>query len=328
MGRRLILCVVVVASTLARAQADPANKADTAQPNLLYWAYAVDAPSSQEPKRAESKPQQVPGSTASFSTAQIADLFGVPDWFPQDHPPMPPVVAHGHKPDVYACGYCHLPNGQGRPENASLAGLPAAYIAQQMADFKSGARKTSVPGHLPSMYMIGVAKHANTQQVHSAAAYFAQLKPRPWIRVVESATVPATHVSGWMLVATANGRTEPIGQRIIEMAENLELTEARDDHSGFVAYVPVGSVAAGKARAEGGDRRTIPCASCHGDGLRGQAEIPALAGRSPSYIVRQLNDMQNGHRRGARMAQMQPVVRNLTVEDMIALAAYCASLKP
>jgi cytochrome c553 len=324
----LILCAVLVGFTLARAQDAATSKASATQANPLYWAYAVDPASTDESKPADNKPQHVPGSTATFTLAQIADLFRVPDWFPEDHPSMPPVVALGHKPDVYACGYCHLPNGLGRPENASLAGLSASYIAQQMADFASGARKTSVPAHLPSMLMIGIAQHVNEEQVRSAAAYFAQLRPRPWIRVVETSTVPATHVAGWMLVPTANGGKEPIGQRILEMAEDLELTELRDDRSGFVAYVPAGSVGTGKALADGADGRTMPCGSCHGAGLRGQGNTPALAGRSPSYIVRQLNDMQNGHRHGANVAQMQPVVRNLTVDDMITLAAYCASLKP
>ena len=320
--------MALIAFIIARAQDVPTIKAPAAQTSVLYWAYAVDPRSPETPKPADNQPKHVPGSKAAFTPAQIGDLFNVPDWFPEDHPAMPPIVAHGYKPDVYACGYCHLPNGLGRPENASLAGLSAAYIAQQMADFKSGARQTSVPAHLPSMYMIGIAKHATPQQVHSAATYFAKLKPRPWIRVVETDTVPATHVAGWMLVPNSEGAKEPIGQRIIEMAENLELTELRDDRSGFVAYVPPGSVAAGKGLAGGAAGKLLPCAGCHGDGLRGNGDIPALAGRSPSYIVRQLNDMQTGHRHGANVSPMKPVVRNLSVDEMLALAAYCASLKP
>jgi cytochrome c553 len=242
---------------------------------------------------------------------------------------MPGVVALGEKPDLYACAYCHLPNGQGRPENASLAVLPAEYIEQQVADFKSGLRKSSEPRHLPSANMVRVAKQASAEQVRRAARYFAGLKPRPWIRVVESATVPKAHVAGWMLVASEGGQTEPIDERILEMPEDLDRTELRDDRSGFVAYVPVGSIDEGKKLASGvGVSKKVACSQCHGDDLRGHEDVPALAGRSPSYLVRQLNDMQNGNRKGAAVGLMKPVVKNLTVKDMVALAAYCASLKP
>ena len=155
---------------------------------------------------------------------------------------MPEIVAHGKAPGVFACGYCHLPNGQGRPENASLAGLPEAYIIQQLADFKNGRRKSSEPRHTPTIAMIAKESQSEGKEVRVAAEYFAALKPRPWIRVVETDTVPKTHVAGWMLVQSEGGEKEPIGERIIETPENLERTELRDDHSGFVAYVPVGSI--------------------------------------------------------------------------------------
>jgi hypothetical protein len=87
----------------------------------------------------------VPGSKLGFTQTQIDDPFTPPDWY-TDHPRMPPVVARGRKPDVWACAMCHLPNGLGHPESAYLAGLPAAYIQQQVEDFKSGARKSAVAG--------------------------------------------------------------------------------------------------------------------------------------------------------------------------------------
>jgi cytochrome c553 len=77
-------------------------------------------------------PKRVSGSTAAFTLTQIRDLYVTPDWHPGDHPPMPEVLARGRKPNLFACGYCHYPNGQGRPENSSLAGLSAGYIAQQI----------------------------------------------------------------------------------------------------------------------------------------------------------------------------------------------------
>jgi cytochrome c553 len=252
---------------------------------------------------------------------------------------MPKIVATGRAPEVFACGYCHLPNGQGRPENASLAGLPAAYIVQQMADFKTGLRKSSEPKHGPTTGMIGVAAKANDDEIQTAAKYFSALNPRPWIRVVETDTVPKTHIAGWMLVVNNSGKndsakngspkTEPIGRRIIETPENLERTELRDDHSGFSAYVPKGSLKRGEALVKtGGAGKTVPCSACHGPDLKGLDKTPPLAGRSPSYIVRQLYDIKSGARHGVATQVMTSTVTKLTISDMIAIAAYTASLKP
>lgn len=241
---------------------------------------------------------------------------------------MPEVVAHGRKPDVYACAYCHLPNGLGRPENASLAGLPSGYIVQQLADFKSGARKSSEPKFLPATNMTDREWKASDQEIAAAADYFSRLDRKLWIRVVETSTVPKTHVAGWMLVADTPAATEPIGQRIIEMPENLERTELRDDTSGFVAYVPEGSIKRGRFLATGGEGKARACASCHGPGLRGSGNVPPISGRSPSYIVRQLYDIQSGARHGTQAQQMRKQVEKLSIDDMIALAAFVSSLKP
>src|SRR5437763_9773673 len=124
------------------------------------WAFTIDA-SLDRPVPPGGPLQHVPNSRAAYTLGQIADAFAVPDWHPDDHPPMPSVVAHGRKPSVLACGYCHLPTGLGRPENASLAGLPATYIAQQIADFKSGVRTSAKPHGEPVAFMMKIA-HALT----------------------------------------------------------------------------------------------------------------------------------------------------------------------
>ena len=89
-----------------------------------------------------------------------------------DH--LPEVVASGRKPDVFACGFCHRADGPGGPENANLAGLPAAYIVQQMADYKSGARKTSVPKRNVDL-MIALSEAA-TDAVNRVRVRFRWLK--------------------------------------------------------------------------------------------------------------------------------------------------------
>ena len=117
---------------LANAGAAWAQDADP----LPYWAYPVMAPPSSSggappPKLDDTVKHHVPGSKASFTEAGTNDRFAVPDWHPQGHPPMPQIISSGKKPDVFACGYCHLPNGKGRPENAPLAGPPAAASANR-----------------------------------------------------------------------------------------------------------------------------------------------------------------------------------------------------
>ena len=296
-----------------------------------YWAYAVDpesAASDASSKPADDARRHVPGSSVEFTFAQTQDLFAPPDWHPAAHPAMPAIVAHGRKPNIFACGYCHLPNGQGRPENSSLAGLPAGYIVEQMADFKSGLRKSSEPRQRPIAMMIANETQASKDEIEAAAEYFSRLKPIPWIRVVETRTVPKTHVAGWMLVPDGTGAREPIGDRIIETAANLERVELRDDASGFIAYVPSGSIEKGKALVETGGAETVQCAICHGPDLEGKGNVPSIAGRSPSYIVRQLYDIQSGARAGAATQLMKPTVANLTLSDMISIAAYTASLHP
>jgi len=291
------------------------------------WAYAVNPPGLQ-PAPDDGTLRHVPGSVAGFTVTQLRDLFNVPDWYPDDHPPMPDPVAHGRKPGVFACGFCHLPNGLGRPENASLAGLPAEYIAQQVANFRNGSRKSSVPS-LPPTLMIATANGVSEAELTAAATYFSSLKLLPWIRVVEAATVPKTRVLGFMLVPDGSGDSEPIGNRVIEMPEDVPRTELRDSRSAFVAYAPPGSLTRGEALVTtGGSGKTVPCGICHGADLKGLGPVPALAGRSPSYLFRQLYDIRYGTRAGSWTALMQPVVAELSEDEMVAIAAYVASRAP
>ena len=292
------------------------------------WAYPVNPPDF-VPTLDDGRLQHVPDSDASYKLSEIRDLFVAPDWHPEDHGPMPEVVMHGRKPQVYACGCCHRADGPGGPENSGLAGLPMAYIIQQLADFKSGARKTSVPQRRPPQAMTLLSEAATDSEVAAAAAYFSALHPKQLIRVIETHIVPKSYVAGWFLAAVKTGDTEPIGQRIIEVPEDVEQFEHRDTHSRFIAYVPVGSLQKGQALvATGGGGKTIQCRICHGPDLKGLGPIPGIAGRSPSYIFRQLYDFKAGTRAGIGSALMKPTVATLTADDMLSLAAYTASLAP
>ena len=67
--------------------------------------------------------------------------------------------------------------------------------------------------------------------------------------------VPKTFVGqGLMRFIDPKGGMEPIGNRIITLPEDQEKARLRDPRSGFVSYVPPGSLAKGKALAETGGR--------------------------------------------------------------------------
>jgi len=121
---------------------------------------------------------------------------------------------------------------------------------------------------------------------------------------------------------------EAIVQRIIEVADDLERFVSRDPRVSFVAYVPLGSIERGRRLASGETGKSASCASCHASDLKGGGAVPGIAGRSPTYFFRQLYDYKYGARAGAGSALMKPIVEKLSVEDMIALVAYAASLSP
>ena len=306
-----------------------------AQTDMPAWAYAIAPPAPagraapEPPAAGEATLLRVPGSSRSFTLAQIEDPFGPADWFPEDHPVMPDIVAKGRRPEVRACATCHYPNGKGRPSNGSVSGLPVGYFIQSVEDFKNGLRKPADARKNNVNQMIAYAKAMTADEVRIAAEYFGSIPWTPWIRVVEAERVPKTHIEGFIHYTLPGNETEPLGMRIVEVPEDTEQTEPlRNPRSGFVAYAPIGSIKKGEALVRtGGDGRTLQCGICHGPDLRGLGNVPGIAGRSPSYLVRQMYDMQAGTRRGPGAALMKAAVEKLTNEDYVAIAAYVSSLR-
>lgn len=320
----LLLLATVVSLASVSGPTKPAYSADTPP----AWAYPVTPPDFKLPPD-DGQLRHVPDSSAAFSVSQIRDRFFTKDWHPGDHPPIPEIVAYGRKPDVLACGHCHRADGSGGPENADLAGLPTDYIVQQMANFRNGARKSSVPQRLPVNLMLSVARAISDDEVGKAAAYFSALKPKERIKVIETDTVPKTYIAWLIFAALKGGGQEAIGQRIVEVPDDLDQFESYDGRARFTAYVPVGSLAKGEALVTtGGAGKTIQCAICHGPDLKGLGPIPSIAGRSPSYIVRQLYDLKHGERTGLWSPLMARVVTNLDEEALVSIAAYLASREP
>lgn len=265
--------------------------------------------------------------------------FLVTDWHPETHGPMPAIVSRGREPDVFACGYCHLPDGGGRPENASVAGLPAAYIARELGDFISGARRAATqrgpfaPSAAaeppPAHYMIQSVRHATPAELAAATAYFSALRTPDKVRIVETSFIPHPRPRDFLYFLDRSGPLEPLGRRIIEVPVDPAAHARHDAVARYVAYVPRGSLARGAALAAAGPAGpATACFICHGPGLRGGSTAPPLAGRSPSGLIRQLLAFRNRTRAGPDAGLMQPVVANLTIDDMIALSAYATASRP
>jgi cytochrome c553 len=308
--------VVVSAAVQSQQPAATPTPLPSPVPREPSWAFQVQGGSlpAEDPS-----PKSVPGSTRQYTPAQIDDLRNPPDWFPNDHPPAAARVVKGEG-NLMACGSCHLMNGEGHPESATTSGFTVDYFVQQMNDFRSGARKDF------ANRMDLIAKAMTDQEIREVAQYFASIKPRQFTTVREAATVPRTFVGqGRMRFVDPKGGTEPIGKRIITLPEDQERARRRDPNSGFIAYVPPGSIARGRALAQGGSR-TVQCSICHGEGLRGLGNVPRIAGLHPIYIARQLIHFKEGTRNGVDAALMKKTTAGLTDDDIIALSAYVGSL--
>ena len=67
------------------------------------------------------------------------------------------------------------------------------------------------------------------------------------------------------------------------------------------------------------------CAMCHLGELKGQNEIPRLAGQQPDYVIKQLKDFRERNRTNDA-GNMTSVSKNLTDEDIANLSHYIGSL--
>ncbi|MEO6526176.1 MAG: cytochrome C [Gemmatimonadaceae bacterium] len=325
--------LVALGPSPLRAQAphDTAYRAPAAF-DVPAWAFPVVVPGTKVPSVPNDSVtlQHVPGSDAAFTQLRARERFDVVDWHPDTHRPAPAIVTHGRRPSVMACGFCHLPDGMGRPENAMIAGLREDYIVRQVEEMKSHARGSASPVPFPpTVAMRLIADSLSRAELVEAAKYFARVRAREMTRVIETDSVPRTIASNGLYVKSPEGGVETLGRRIIEFPVELNRHELRDSRAEYVANVPRGSVARGRALARGDVLPGVRgCQSCHGGELRGTRGAPPIAGRFPSYLLRQLLGFRSGARATPTSAPMQAVAKALTLDDMIAAAAYAGTLKP
>jgi cytochrome c553 len=351
-----IAVVTLIALTVRGDEAAESNESPLAPGIEWAYGYRVGPPIPtnlpRPPQRPKLTPQtlmRVPGSTVACPN----DVFDRPndgsrdgdidicDWYPEDRgfAPIPFIVSRGRKlfnPDgawtgkegVRACGQCHLSTGAGRNENSQPGGHSRAYILQQIEDFRHGLRNSADPEKDNTPRMTSYAKLMTREEINQAADFFSS-QPYPplgldrYVKVVETDTVPVARATGGMFNVVYGAGEEPIGDRIVEVPQDAVRTGLRDGKSGFIAYVPPGSVARGEALVA-----KARCELCHGPELNGTAVAPTIAGRTASYLARELYDFQVGSRRGKLSVLMRPVVADFTTEDIRNIVAYVASIAP
>jgi cytochrome c553 len=279
----------------------------------LAWLYPQ--PNGPAPPLPPGPTVSLAGSGITLNVTALRDRANAVVWYPDRYAGAPAIIFKSGVPDHYACGFCHLPGGEGRPENASLAGLPAAYIIAQAQAFRAGQRASVQPGWVPTEAMTRTAGHYSDAEVEAAAQWFSRQRFVSRVKVVESATVPATSPLGFILTAT-DGPRQPIAGRIIEIPDNPEHFELRDPDASFTAFVPPGSIARGAAIGQ-----RLGCRDCHAEMLGGWGP-----GRSPSYILRQLLAFRTGARADANATPMREVAAQLSEAELVDAAAWLASL--
>ncbi len=284
------------------------------------WAFPVQAGTlPPEPPG----PKSVEGSAKQYTPQQIDDLLNPPDWFPEAHKPAPGIVQKGHG-GALACGACHLMSGFGHPESADLTGFTADYFVQQMNDFKAGTRKDYAR-------MNGIAKELSDEEIRAG---------RRVVRVAAARQVHARRRGG----DGAEDVRRPGPHALRRSEQPRHGADRQPDHHaaggsgrrrGCATRVraswPTCRPAAcrqGRALATGGGGKTVACDICHGDGMKGLANVPRLAGLHPIYVARQLHLFKDGGRNGPDAPLMKKPVAALTDADILNLSAYLASLPP
>jgi cytochrome c553 len=94
----------------------------------------------------------------------------------------------------------------------------------------------------------------------------------------------------------------------------------------LAALLAVAPAPAAAQNAAAGEKKSAPCAACHGPGGNSPSgTFPNLAGQTFRYTYLQLRDFKEGRRADPVMS---PMAKDLTREDMLDLAQYYASQKP
>lgn len=112
------------------------------------------------------------------------------------------------------------------------------------------------------------------------------------------------------------------------VAQGLEKKDMQDLAAYFAAQKQERTgFKADQARVEAGAKKAEEslCAMCHMGGMKGQNEVPRLAGQHPEYIIGQLKQFK-ARERTNDAGNMTSLAQTLSEEDMVNLAHWISAL--
>ena len=237
----------------------------------------------------------------------------------------------GARPQACGHGLRLLPHTDrpGTPGKFRAGRTARGVLQGATARLRSGKRKPTGPeAYLPSQNMLKIARAMTDAEIDASAKYFAQQKLRAArVRDREPAHT-ARRARGVDLRGSPRHRRSRRPAARSHQRTRATRTPRRSPGIHRPMCRPAASTAASASSSRAMAARRQPCATCHLANLKGTDKIPPIAGRSPTYLLRQMLAFRNGRRTGEAAQQMKPVVEKLTLNEMIDVVAYLGSLVP
>lgn len=235
------------------------------------------------------------------------------------------------------CAGCHGTDGvSGNARIPRLDIQTPDYLEMALLSYRDGRRQSG--------YMTHAASAVPGERLRALAQRFGRVRPggeegatRPAAGPEAPADTPAWDVPLTTLSGSFHGGPEPAAA-VATLSEPVAGSaaaaagEAPRGEAEAAAAVAADPVVRGRAlaTAEAGLRDVPACQSCHGpDAERRRSDTPALAGQYRAYLEVQLRLWRDGVRGGGpRAPLMTEAAKLLSDAEIVALAAYYASLPP
>ncbi|MEW6445163.1 MAG: c-type cytochrome [Pseudomonadota bacterium] len=134
----------------------------------------------------------------------------------------------------------------------------------------------------------------------------------------------------------SGSHTAEIMNKVAQLMSDQDMADLAQFYASFeLPGLPTG-VSFDAAKAEGakavvkrgdGLRLLAPCQSCHGPSGEGAVtDTPALAGQTPEYFIKTMQEYKSGARASDVYSRMRLIAKTLTDEEIVQMANYYAGM--